>query len=590
MTILAGIISRIHGVSIPERTCATLRRVISRYPGDQVIEFKGSEWFLAKVDMGIFDSPAVRVDQGQAISMLAGEPLLTVGHADKVRNRMQDLELLHQNRKDSDWSILANCKGSFCGIHYNQIERALSLFTDKLGLRPIYYWADSNFAVYATALRILEELDEVPKKMDVRGVTEIACFGFPLAERTAYEGISTLRAGETVRITEQEITKSEYWRWDRLSPPPMTHTALSEEAHRRFMSAIERRVGTERVTAAFLSGGLDSRSIVSALRSLGVDVHTINFAQQQTQDEVFAREVSKVLSTTHHNLIKDAESIGDKGQVYNQGVVRAWFDSDFPKTSSSQRRYLIWSGDGGSVAVGHVYLNTEIVELAQSGKEEAAIDAFLCYNKVGITGKLFQPNIADIVVSTPKRGIRDELARLECQDRGRAFHLFLMLNDQRRHLSDFFENIDLGRLEFQLPFFDSDLLELILSSPVNDFLGHRFYMEWLKSFSPIITSVPWQAYPGHVPCPLPIPENLRYQWAPQYYDHATRRRIKQAVLEQASSLLGAASFPDKIIDKGRLRLAVWLTRLGMRNYDYLIEAAAIYWKHWIICQSATAQR
>ena len=52
---------------------------------------------------------------------------------------------------------------------------------------------------------------------------------------------------------------------------------------------------------------------------------------------------------------------------------------------------------------------------------------------------------------------------------GSRLHLFLMFNDQRRHLADFYENIDLGRLEFQLPFFDGDF-------PGVDFVetGERF--------------------------------------------------------------------------------------------------------------------
>ena len=105
----------------------------------------------------------------------------------------------------------------------------------------------------------------------------------------------------------------------------------------------------------------------------------------------------------------------------------------------------------------------------------------------------------------------------------------------------------------------------------------------------MVTSVPWQAYPGHVPCPLPIPKELRYQWN-KYYDHATVRELRKAALEQASRLLGAASFPDKIIDKGRLRLAVWVTRLGVRDYGYAIKAAATFARYWNICEASSRRR
>lgn len=586
---MAGIVSRVEGVPVEHSARNALRRLISRHPADNVIEFGDSRSYFAKLDIGAFGVPAAHQDDLGNLSMLAGDPLLSHSPAAHPPNRSGDLQRLHTEWIQSNWLGLVRCRGTYCAVHYNRLHRRVTLIADKIALRPIYYSITPHFAVFATALRILEELREVPKEIDLRGVTEIACFGFPLAERTAYLGISTLMAGEVVHVSDRTVEKHEYWRWDRLPPPEADTSEVSRHAYRRFICGVKRRLATERTQVAFLSGGLDSRSIVAALRSLDVNVHTINFAPAGTQDEAFAKEVSTVFGTAHHQLSKDVNTIFDTREVYNQTLVRGWIDANVPPAPSSERRFLVWSGDGGSVGLGHVYLNTDMVALAQGGETEAAIAAFFAHNTLGIPERLFRRSAASTIASIPTRGMRDELARFACQDQGRALHLFLMFNDQRRHLSDFYENIDLGRLEFQLPFLDSDFLELVLSSPVSDFLGHRFYMEWLKQFSPLVTSVPWQAYPGHVPCRLPIPTDLRYQWA-QYYDEAMTRRLRHIVLKQASRLLGSAGCPDRIIDKGRLRVAAWLTRLGVRNYDYAIKTAAVYSRYWSISEASSRQR
>ena len=519
--------------------------------------------------------------------MLAGEPLLLLDERGEIRNRAQDLELMHGALGRADPSVLAKSTGAYCGVHYDQGRRVLTLYTDKLGLRPIYYWVDSQWVYFASALRILENLKEVPKKFDVRGVAEISSFGFPLAERTAYEGIATLRAGEVVSVSEGEIGRHEYWRWDRLGRAPVTGTDLAQSLHRRFVSGVKRRLGGRRTTAAFLSGGLDSRTIVSALRSLDTTVrYTINWAPGKTQDEVFATMVSKALGTLHAQLTKETGSVADRSQVYNQRAVIEWFQRVCATNAAPISPNLIWSGDGGSVGMGHVYLNEEIVGLAQRSQEHAAVEAFLRFNPTQLAARLFRPPLAESIIAVPTRGIEDELARLTCEDRGRAFHLFLMLNDQRRHLADLFENIDLGRLELEMPFYDSHFLELVIASPVNDFLNHRFYMEWLKQFSAAVTSVPWQAYPGHVPCLLPVPDDLRYQWT-DYYDLDTARQMRAAFIQQADRLLEARKFPESIIDKRRLRVLAWLARLGVRKYDYVIKQAAIFGKYWNLCESAT---
>ena len=154
-----------------------------------------------------------------------------------------------------------------------------------------------------------------------------------------------------------------------------------------------------------------------------------------------------------------------------------------------------------------------------------------------------------------------------------------MLNDQRRHLANFYENIDLDRVEFQLPFFDSEFLEQILRSPLEGFLRHEFYMRWLAHFPPVALSVPWQAYPGHVPCPLPVPDRLARQWDAEIFSTSYVEQAKRSLVRDIDKFLKSNNFPASIVSPSRLRLANWLTRLGIRNYDYVLKAATVYCRY-----------
>src|SRR5439155_1266079 len=82
---------------------------------------------------------------------------------------------------------------------------------------------------------------------------------------------------------------------------------------------------------------------------------------------------------------------------------------------------------------------------------------------------------------------------------------------------------------------------------------HQFYVKWLDLFPAAVTSVPWQSYPGHVPCPLPIPPGLHYQWqaARMKAWHGPR---KQALLRRAGEMLAAQRFPRDLLSKSVARL------------------------------------
>jgi hypothetical protein len=126
-------------------------------------------------------------------------------------------------------------------------------------------------------------------------------------------------------------------------------------------------------------------------------------------------------------------------------------------------------------------------------------------------------------------------------------------------------------------------LSAIMTVPLDLCLGHKFYTKWLSLFPSYTTSVPWQAYPNHEPCPLPIPRALTYQWD-RLHPTARSASRKRELLRQGAEMLNARDFPDRILKRGYLRLASWAHRSGLRDYGYVIEAARTYHDYWQLCE------
>ena len=84
-----------------------------------------------------------------------------------------------------------------------------------------------------------------------------------------------------------------------------------------------------------------------------------------------------------------------------------------------------------------------------------------------------------------------------------------------------------GGWKLELPFFDGEFLESILTSDVDAFLMHRFYNRWLAHFPKPTRAVAWQAYPGHEPGPLDAGADLRNQWVNLYDTQQERQQRRQ---------------------------------------------------------------
>jgi len=577
MSVLAGIVSRRAGIQLQPDWGDQLKRVISRRSGEQITSFADERSLLLKTDFGAFVEPAFCRGTSGTIAMLVGEPLLSSNDQGRAASRARDLECLHRACDAEEWGIFRQVQGIFAAVYYRPKTATLFLIADKLGLRPIYYWADDSWIVFSSALRILEALPFVPKVMNFRAVTEIACFRFPLGARTAYKNIWTIKAAEIVRFEDSHQVSQEYWRWDAIPISRKPESDLLQEAYERFLISVKRRLHGNLVATAFLSGGLDSRCVVAALCGQAEKVHTLNYSFAHTEDRVFGAEFAREMGTLHHEedmMISDPDAF--------RKVSKVWETDEKRKQWPPERPRLIWSGDGGSVGMGHAYITLEIVERLRRGDQEGAI-------RMGnhhVVRRLLKPEPLAAVLHILELGIREEIDNLHCEDPGRNWYLFLLLNDQRRHLAWQPETIDRSHIELVEPFYDSDFLSFIMSIPLNLCLRHRFYNHWLKLFPAPVASVPWQSYPGHEPCPLPRPSGLVSQWSKQF--QVLHAHLRQEVLQKSHALLHSSNFPHPLLDKNYLRLTHLAYRWRLRDYSYVLEAAAVYNRYWEKCEGKFA--
>mgnify|MGYP001607247694 FL=1 len=455
--------------------------------------------------------------------------------------------------------------------------------TDKLGVRPIYCWISPDYIVFSTALRILEAVTFCKKTLDLQAVAEIACFGYPLSDRTPYENIYSLHAGEVLSCDTKELKRQRYWRWDDLPVPGPSENASSntfpERLYQIFIDAVRARLRKQKTVASFLSGGLDSRAIVAALKELGAEVFVANMSVPGSQDYVFGQLAAEKLGITHFSHLQFRPAV--EGDPYGKAAVRDWLNSAEFLAQNPQRPNVLWSGDGGSVGLGHVYLNADIIHAARAHDYKKAIILFRTYNRLGMNTKLLKVNVASVFTDSVDKGILAEIESIRPVDSGRIFYLFLLLNDQRRHMFNHFENMDLARIEFEMPFFDSDFIAEVVRQPIDSFLYHNFYLKWLKCFPSQlgVLDVPWQAYPNHVPCPLPQPDGLIYQWGRKTSPEQIKER-QLANLQRANDLLCESNFSKKYLNYGYICLFMLLEKFGKSDRSYLLNTPSVLYRYW----------
>ena len=127
------------------------------------------------------------------------------------------------------------------------------------------------------ALRVLESMQQITKRIDVQGMAEQIGIGFPLADRTPYADIRVLEAGQDLVCENGHVRCSRYFHWDAIPPTQLTVDQLLDQAYEVFRAAVARRSADQPDAVATLSGGLDSRCIVTALHTLRKEIYALTW-------------------------------------------------------------------------------------------------------------------------------------------------------------------------------------------------------------------------------------------------------------------------------------------------------------------------
>lgn len=525
---------------------------------------------LVKCDYAVYDGAGIDSDGSGSVSAICGHPY--VGRlAEQPRPR--HLEYLAAAAREERFAEFSETCGSFTFVRSefraSEQKGRLVLAADCLGVRPLYYADCGDMIVFSSTLAAIRGLgDQVTGPIDERGSVELGVLGFCLGDRTNWSNVKCVPPGTAVVLGDGENKEVRYWSMSGVPPAEdLSEKESLQDVFDRFGEAVSLRVGKCASAMATLSGGLDSRVVVASLRSRGVQVDSVNFAPAGSQDLVYGREIAAAMGCRHTEIPMDSGAVIDRTTAAMRALQARAQD---PERSTDQPN-LIWSGDGGSVLLGHVYLTEEMVQAAEDGKFETAVDHLIEDQSWYVPRRILRRAKASTVAGYPRLGLLESLSDAHSGDPGRRLHVMLMATDQRRHMHSHFERIYEHRCEVQLPFFDRKVVEAVIGRPVRPFLKHRFYNRWLALFPRAVSSVPWQAYPGHEACPIGERSGvLTYQWTAEF-SSASRRNDRRKYLSSTWSALRAGRYGGTVVSPVRLSLALLATALGVRDLTYALR-------------------
>ncbi len=265
-----------------------------------------------------------------------------------------DTEVLAAALEKWGESALPRLNGMFAFAWYDRREHRLLLARDRLGIKPLYYALNNGTLVFASELDAIRESGLASTTISPHALRAYFTYLYVPEPDTIFEGIQQIRPGELAVFQDGNLEKRRYW---QLRSRPRNDWTLDSaaEAYRALLEdAIRLHRASDVPLGAFLSGGVDSASVVALLSRQGgspLKTFTIGFDDAHADELRYARIAAQHFGTEHFEEIcrPDLVSLLPElvrhfgGPFADSSALPMWLVSRLAR----QQVTVALSGDGG---------------------------------------------------------------------------------------------------------------------------------------------------------------------------------------------------------------------------------------------------
>jgi asparagine synthase (glutamine-hydrolysing) len=282
----------------------------------------------------------------------------------EVRRRLEQKGHIFSTRSDTEAILHAyeqygvDCvdylNGMFAFAIWDSHRNRLFIARDRIGIKPLYYYYNSKVFIFASELKAILAHPGVPREIDFTALDQFLTLEYIPSPRSIFKSIYKLPPGHRIILEYGSALQVEqYWNIT-FQPTNLSEDDSIEQLTELIRDAVKIRLMSEVPLGAFLSGGIDSSTVVafmSELMEMPVKTFSIGFGDPTYNELPYARLVADAFNTQHHEEYLE----GDISEMAMRLV--SHFDEPFGDFSifptylvsemARQHVTVALSGDGG---------------------------------------------------------------------------------------------------------------------------------------------------------------------------------------------------------------------------------------------------
>ena len=196
--------------------------------------------------------------------------------------------------------------GMYAFAIYDARQKSLFLARDPLGIKPLYYYQDENQFLFGSEIKALLAVPGLPRILDLEAVSHFLSLNYLPPPWTLFRGVRQLEGGHSLLITESGVTENRFWKPKFETDPRLTERDAVNKTRSLLRESVQSQLVADVPVGAFLSGGLDSSSLVALIkesREGGLETFSVGFEEKSYDESPYAQKIARHFGTRHHEIL-----------------------------------------------------------------------------------------------------------------------------------------------------------------------------------------------------------------------------------------------------------------------------------------------
>ena len=421
-----------------------------------------------------------------------------------------DLHLILKAYEEKQELCAQNFIGDFTIVIFDKNNKKLFVINDRYGRRPLYYYNEQDYVGFGSELKSLLRLPKFKISVSQKSIAEFLTFGYMLGDRTLLSSVRLLPPAGILEynIPSHDVRVSSYWKLsEHLEPLTGSDSNILDAITYSFCQGVQKQLDKDQEVGVSLSGGMDSRTLMSVIDPKEYPVKAITVAIPGSYEEGLAKNIARVTGCKHTfyesgdrlltsntvmELTREAIALTDGMRGASYSIITVY-------TAKKLREYgfdIVMTGHAGELAKLDMAYNFSLRgNLPQQWNPTTFLEwSFGRMTKSSLGNidikEMFKGEFYDVINDVPRDNLKRVLAEIDPALPVEQKTSYLFLNELFRKRAFYAMAIQRAYAVVRLPFLDDDFIEQVIRTPLRLRKNHNIHRSIIQRYNPKLLDIP----------------------------------------------------------------------------------------------------